>query len=197
MGTMALSLLGPPADLAHAKGSIGFNGESSDNASAPLAEVLIGTLGRKVNLQPGESTIVTFIVSWHFPNLRLGLLGDVGRHYAQKFDSAHAIASYVAANLSRLTEATRLWRDTWYDSTLPYWFLDRTLLNVSTLATSGCYRFANGRFYAWEGGPGCCPGTCTHVWQYAHSMARIFPELERDTRERVDLGICPDPGHAA
>jgi len=193
MGTMALSLLGPPADLAHAKGSIGFNGESSDNASAPLAEVLIGTLGRKVNLQPGESTIVTFIVSWHFPNLRLGLLGDVGRHYAQKFDSAHAIASYVAANLSRLTEATRRWRDTWYDSTLPYWFLDRTFLNISTVATSGCYRFADGRFYAWEGGPGCCPGTCTHVWQYAHSMARLFPELERDTRERVDLGIALTP----
>lgn len=45
-----------------------------------------------------------------------------------------------------------------------------------------------------EGGP--APnylGTCTHVWQYAHSVARIFPELERDTRERVDLGIALVP----
>jgi hypothetical protein len=34
------------------------------------------------------------------------------------------------------------------------------------------------------------------VWQYAHSVSRLFPELERDTRERVDLNIAmhPDTG---
>ena len=29
-----------------------------------------------------------------------------------------------------------------------------------------------------------------HVYQYAHAMSRIFPELERDMRERVDLGFA-------
>jgi hypothetical protein len=28
------------------------------------------------------------------------------------------------------------------------------------------------------------------VWQYAHASARLFPELERDTRQRVDLGLA-------
>jgi uncharacterized protein (DUF608 family) len=28
-----------------------------------------------------------------------------------------------------------------------------------------------------------------HVWQYAQAMGRIFPAIERDTRERVDLGL--------
>jgi hypothetical protein len=28
-----------------------------------------------------------------------------------------------------------------------------------------------------------------HVWQYAQAMGRIFPGIERDTRERVDLGL--------
>jgi uncharacterized protein (DUF608 family) len=195
-GTTALALLGAPPELAIAKGSIGFDGQPSDDASVRLPETLIGALGRTVQLKPGESATVTFIVAWHFPNLHFDKLGEVGRYYGKKFDSAQAVAAYIAKNFRKLADATQLWRDTWYDSTLPYWFLDRTLLNVSTLATSGCYRFADGRFYAWEGGPGCCPGTCTHVWQYAHSMGRVFPELERDTRERVDLGISlhPDTG---
>ena len=192
-GSMALALLGAPAELGIAKGSPGLDGQTSDDASVPLLEKLTGVLGRTVHLQPGETVTMTFIVSWHFPNLTLDKLGAVGRSYSRRFDSARAVAEYLTANFKRLAAGTRLWRDTWYDSTLPYWFLDRTLLNVSTLATSGCYRFADGRFYAWEGGPGCCPGTCTHVWQYAHSMARVFPELERDTRERVDLGLARNP----
>jgi len=192
-GTMALALLGAPAQVGLAKGSVGFEGAPSDNASVPLSEELIGTLGRTVQLKPGESKMVTFVAAWHFPNLTMDRLGKVGCYYAKKFDSAQAVAAYVAANFNKLAATTRLWRDTWYDSTLPYWFLDRTLLNVSTLATSGCFRFANGRFYAYEGGDHCCPGTCTHVWQYAHSMSRIFPELERDTRERVDLGLSLMP----
>ena len=192
-GSMALALLGAPAQIGIANSKIGLEGESSNDASVPLPQPLIGTIGRTIKLNPGESSIVTFVMAWNFQNVNLPALGKSKRYYSNRFENAQAVAAYVATNLQRLESTTRLWRDTWYDSTLPYWFLDREFVNTSTLATGGCYRLADGRFYAFESGSGCCPGTCTHVWQYAHSMARVFPELERDTRERVDLGVGLNP----
>jgi hypothetical protein len=193
-GTMGLALLGDAAGkLSFAEAHAGLDGAFTDgtpgdNASSAFDQKLVGCLGRKLHLPPGQSVSVDYVLTWHFPNLEIDGLGKVGRHYATKVDSAHAVARYIGKEFSRLTSQTTLWRDTWYNSTLPHWFLDRTFLNISILATSTAYRFADGRFYSWEG-VGCCPGTCTHVWHYAHAMARLFPELERLTREHVDLGV--------
>jgi non-lysosomal glucosylceramidase len=194
-GTMALALLGATADHASA------------DETAPFTDKLSGTLDRKLQLAPGESATVTFVLAWHFPNLSLGgwnaphdshngPLAKAGRYYANQFSSAHAVVQYVAAQFDRLAGDTRLWRDTWYDSTLPFWFLDRTFLNTSTLATSTCYRFANGRFYGWEG-VGCCRGNLRPcVSLRARGIARLFPDLERYAREKVDFGLAQQPDGA-
>jgi uncharacterized protein (DUF608 family) len=203
-GSMVLALLdSQPGDLgapavpnpeAPISGALSSGPGTSDSARAPFGQKLIGSVSRKLKLAAGASTKVAFLLTWHFPNLKLERLPP-GRSYATRFDSARAIAKYVADNFHRLSTHTRLWHDTWYDSTLPYWFLDRTFLNTSILATSTCYRLGTGRFYAWEG-VGCCEGTCGHVWQYAHAMARLFPELERQTREHVDFGLALQPDGA-
>ena len=159
-----------------------------------FGQPLIGALGRPFKLAPGESVKVTFLLSWFMPNLKMDRLPP-GRFYATKFNSARAVAAYLAKNLDRLAAQTRLWHDTWYASTLPYWFLDRTFLNTSILATSSCFRFGNGRFYSWEG-VGCCAGTCGHVWHYAQAVGRLFPELERILREQVDFAIAQQPDGA-
>jgi len=172
-----------------AAGSLG-----SAEAKKPFSQKLVGALVRKFKLEPGASAKVTFVLTWFLPNLKLNHLPP-GRFYATKFTSALAVARYVAQNFPRLAGDTRLWHETWYNSTLPYWFLDRTFLNTSILATSTCFRLGNGRFYAWEG-VGCCEGTCGHVWQYAHAVARLFPEFERDTREKVDFGLSLQPDGA-
>ena len=52
-----------------------------------------------------------------------------------------------------------------------------------------CFRIENGDFLGWEGVDndlGCGPGNCTHVWNYAQSVAVLFPELER-TMRRIEL----------
>ena len=153
---------------------------------------LIGAIARTLTLEPGDSAVVTFAITWHFPNLRVRKVRKAsGRYYANRFKSAEDVAVFLAANHERLHSQTRLWRDTWYDGTLPYWFLDRTLANASTLATSTAYRFDNGRFYGWEG-VGNCTGTCTHVWSYEQTMGRLFPELDRALMEQA----CFNPGVA-
>ena len=183
-GSMGLALLGAPAETA------------SGDKSVALSEKLVGEIGRKWKLEAGQSATVTFLVTWFFPNLNH--LPDIpvqGRYYASRFDSALSVARYVATNADRLVAQTLLWRDTWYDSTLPHWFLDRTFLNTSILASSTCHRFEDGRFWAWEG-VGCCAGTCAHVWHYAQAMGRQFPELERILRERTDFGLALMPSGA-
>lgn len=130
-----------------------------------------------------EKRVIPFVVAWHFPNR------ENGQMYANAFKDAADVAAYVLTNLERLRTQTRLWRDTWYDSTLPRWLLDRLHMPVANLATGTCQWWKSGRFWAWEG-VGCCHGTCTHVWNYAHALARLFPELERSVREMQDLGAA-------
>ncbi len=160
----------------------------------------IGGIIDSYHLNPGQETLVDFIISWYTPNVDFYYNGshkdmtvtDADLHYYTKhFDSATSVADYIAKNYQSLKNQTLLWKETWYDSTLPWWFLERTFLNISAIATSSTHRFQSGRYYAWEG-VGCCHGNCTHVYQYAHAVSRIFPELEKDTRERVDLGIGYD-----
>lgn len=176
-GTMGLALLGGSAEI------------SSGEATRPIGEKLTGELGRKLTLAAGQSAVVTFCLTWHFPNLSVRKAREDGRYYTAKYADAAAVAAYVAVNVERLAAGTKLWRDVWYDSTLPYWFLDRTQVNTSILATSTAQRFSSGRFWGWEG-VGCCEGTCAHVWHYAQAMARQFPELERILRERTDFGLA-------
>jgi len=194
-GSMALGILGPGWESEIELPASG-KGKEPDPTQPER-----GSVARSFALEPGDAGEATFVLAWHFPNLwrdKLGFLPDLDerrRHYAERFADVEAVVRHVAAEQERLQAATRAWRDAWYDSSLPHWLLDRTFASASTLATATCLRFDDGRFYGWEGAY-CCAGTCTHVWQYAQAAARLFPALERDQRERVDLGLAfhPDSG---
>ncbi|HEV3411315.1 MAG TPA: GH116 family glycosyl-hydrolase [Puia sp.] len=166
-----------------------------ENLNSPLAAIVT-----RHELSPGGSAKSDFIIAWHMRNVAFAdkdnmkgmTVGDANFHYySTLFDNAEAVAAHISGKYDSLKHQTMLWRQTWFDSTLPWWFLERTFSNISAIATTSTHRFQSGRYYAWEG-VGCCHGSCTHVYQYAHAVSRIFPELERDTRERVDLGIGYD-----
>ena len=89
--------------------------------------------------------------------------------------------------LATLRGRTEQFRQTFYDSTLPYWLLDCVTANAAIIRHIGVvFRIANGDVYGWEGSNGCCEPTCTHVWGYEQSLSRLFPALERDMR-RIDF----------
>jgi non-lysosomal glucosylceramidase len=177
-----------------------FVAEPADDARRPIEDLLVAGVRTTRRIGPGESAVVTFLVAWHFPRtswdpLPLPNADTLRREYARRFADAEAVAAHAAARADELVSGTERWTSTWYDSTLPYWFLDRTMANTSTLATATCYRLVRAddpsaeRFYGWEG-TYCCPGTCQHVWQYAQAVARLFPALERNARETVDFGLA-------
>ncbi len=210
-GSMGLWVLGPEPALLSASLPAGkaadvlFAGDglgSDGQPEKPMDQVLRGAAGRKITLKPGETGAVTFVLAWCMPNLHYGRGAQtsegtyedyakqarawVGNFYATRFADADAVVRHVAADFERLSGQTRLWHRTYYDSTLPWWLLDRVGATTCNLATNTCQWWQNGRFWAWEG-VGCCHGTCGHVWNYAHGLARLFPQLERSVREMQDF----------
>jgi len=202
-GAMSLSVLGAADATARAAVDAAALPQSCFEAGGELGAetplhgpgVVSAVRSAALTLEPGATRIVTFLLAWHFPNpdrAQLSFLTDaktLRRWYAGVYPSAEAVRLSLIEKLDERSAVTRRWRDTWYDSTLPYWFLDRAFATVTTAATATCWRFDNGRFYGWEG-TYCCAGTCTHVWQYAQALARVFPALERTTREMVDFGLA-------
>lgn len=203
-GSMSLSILGATdgtdgtaAGVDDWQASLGDHAGAAQKHDQALTETpATGCVRvRPFTLAPGESRTITFLIAWWFPNPDRNQLGfltgasSLRRWYATRFNGAGDVRTLVMANLDALAGITRRWRDTWYDSTLPHWFLDRTFANLSTAATATCWRFDNGRFYGWEGTYSCA-GTCTHVWQYAQALGRVFPALERSSREQVDFGLA-------
>jgi uncharacterized protein (DUF608 family) len=196
-GEMALALLGVGAGNADTSEQALFDeGQGAKEARKPVggpgSEHLIGGVTKSLRLAPGRAQTVTFMIAWRFPNSGIGIAdAHEGNYYAKRHANMEAVVDYITQEYPRLSRDTKLWHAVWYDSTLPHWFLDRTFANTSILATSTAHRFGTGRFWGWEG-VGCCWGTCTHVWHYAQAVGRIFPELERIVRERVDFGVAFD-----
>jgi non-lysosomal glucosylceramidase len=196
-GSMALAAIGagrgsaqlnpPPEQSVFAAG-----GPAS--ASSPADQPLIGGVAQSLILEPGTSGTMPFVVAWHFANTIESVKGaETGHGYGKRFKDAAEAAQHVSGNFDRLDRTTRLWNATWYDSTLPYWFLERSIIPLGSLASPTCYRFADGRFYTYEGIRSCW-GHPNHVWHYAQAHARLFPELEQDVIERVwyGFGFKPD-----
>jgi len=168
------------------------------NASAQSSEAgstLNGALSVPLKLAPGQERTESFVVTWHFPNVER--FGHEGNHYCEVFDDALDAARYVSADLEPLTARTLLYHRTVYESNLPEEFLD-AMTSQSVIARSPvCWRSTEGYFAGYEGAYGCCPLNCTHVWNYAQTHARLFPELGRNQRVSNFITYLHDDGETS
>jgi non-lysosomal glucosylceramidase len=173
-----------------------------------------GALAVPLTLAAGEEKSVVFLLAWYFPNRYVNwsqpafTISDtktkfwLGTMYANWFANAMEVVQYVRDNFVRLREGTYLWRDTLYDSTLPYTLLDCVSSQASIIRTPSCIWTQDGNLHGFEGccgastghctASGCCPLNCTHVWNYEQSLSRLFPDLER-TMRHTDLEIQQHP----
>lgn len=147
----------------------------------------ISALEQTFSLAPGEVKTVRVLYSWRFPFRHSD---HILHMYSKLWASPMETVKEIAQNYGALREDTLKWVETWYDSTLPHWFLDRTFIPNDCLnANTVELRAAPVEWELMAGeGVNCCGGNCTHVWHYAQGAARLFPDLERNAREHVELG---------
>ena len=170
-----------------AKGCFAALDQAQPNAPTPLGHTVYGAVATTVTVPARGNVEVPFLLTWHYPNKYNASHTWMGCHYATRWPDARAVMRQVAPRFPQMRDRTERFRRTFYDSTLPYWLLDCVTANAAIARHIGVlFRIANGDTYGWEGSNGCCDPTCTHVWGYEQSLARLFPKLERDMR-RIDF----------
>ncbi|MBM3890326.1 MAG: hypothetical protein FJ388_14520, partial [Verrucomicrobia bacterium] len=151
-----------------------------DSGESPAGETFNAALSVPFTLKPGEERTVSFVLAWHFPNVER--FKHEGNFYARRWPDALAVARHVAAHADALWQRTRLYHETLYQSNLPDEFLDAMTSQSVIFRGPTCWWAESGYFAGFEGSYGCCPLNCTHVWNYAQSHARLFPEIGRNLR---------------
>jgi uncharacterized protein (DUF608 family) len=168
----------------------------------------VGTIALKKTIPAGASADYTFVLAWRFPNRTPAWCGwtapkgqehvNIGNHYATRFPGAWDAAEYAARNLETLEARTNAFVLAFRESTLPAVVKDAASANLSTLATTTCFRTADGEFHGFEGVNdhlGCCFGNCTHVWNYETATPHLFPSLARSLR-KASFGYSMDEAGA-
>lgn len=171
-----------------------------------------GSLGVVHRLSPGETREFEFFLTWHVPNRSRAWDGNVGldntrsgevvrNHYARQFADAWSVAEYLSRELPGLEQKTAKFHELIHGSSLPREVIDAATSMIATLRSTTCFRLDDGTdsgtFAGWEGSfdhAGSCEGTCTHVWNYAQTVAFLFPELERNARRTEFLNETGEDG---
>ena len=159
-----------------------------------------GSIAATKTIKPHGKEEFTFLISWYFPNRIKNWSqrkGDCGpdcectlettkNRYASRYQNAWEVAQYFVETREHLEQTSRKFSNALYSSTIPGYVLEAVASNITVLRSNTCFWVKDGTFFGYEGcfdDAGCCSGNCTHVWNYAQTLAYLFPSLERSMRE--------------
>ena len=170
-----------------------------------------GSVYLKFHLLPNEEKTIRLLLAWYTPYSTVCVRADLPEKvnpdpktdcyrpwYASQFSNIQSVASHWTRQVEELRQKTQTFTDSFYDSTLPPEIIEAVAANLSILKSPTVLRQFDGRFWAWEGSKddeGSCPGTCTHVWNYAQALPHLFPALERGVRETEFIASQDERGH--
>ncbi len=178
-----------------------------------------GSILLEAKIPAGETQVFPVAFVWHFPNCDFrsacatpqkepesACCGEDetcesqpvwNPFYSTLWRDASEVAAHVITNFDSLRNRTLGFQKALFSSTLPAAVLDAVSSNLAILKSPTVLRQASGNIWGWEGcfvQSGCCPGTCTHVWNYAQSLPHLFPALERTIREQEFLRSMDEQG---
>jgi len=148
------------------------------------------------SLEPGEEVSVPFYLSWYFPSRVFtpaevfGIeeaQGKVFRNaYADRFNSELDALSRFLDKEKEISAKAEAFARIMKNSSFPDYIIEALNTQVATLTSQLIQVTSDGDVHGFEGvltNDWCCPGTCTHVWNYEQTLASLFPSLERKMRE--------------
>ena len=158
----------------------------NDSAVILIADFEGDDFGDWIAEGPAESTPKTCCSQYYAP------------WYSGRFADLNELTEFWRKNADSLRRDSAIFRDTFYDTTLPGEVIEAVAANLTILKSPTVLRQLDGRLWCFEGCSdnwGCCHGSCTHVWNYAQAIPHLFPDLERTLRE-TEFNECQDErGH--
>ena len=136
-------------------------------------------LNSKIELQPGESKEIKFILTWHFPNHISPITNkNMGHMYANFFKDSKEVNDFMIANFGKHRKAVDEFRSILRDNTLPVKLNQAISAQLSTLICSSWWDARN-LAGIWEGlgTMGMNPATCYE--HGSHLVAALFPEFQK------------------
>lgn len=196
-------------------GTLSLKSRPSEDKEASLefvSPLRTGSLAVKHVLEPNEEREFNFIISWCFPNRLKSWEGHIcpardpkgetiPNYYSIKHPDALSAMRYLYHNFDYLHEASLAYVESLFSSSLSKEVIDAVNGTMTVLRSTTCFRVGEeGKFLCWEGSfekRGSCEGNCTHVWNYAQTLAYLYPSLAADMDRTNFLIETDDKGNMA
>ena len=171
-----------------------------------------GTILLSGKLLPGQSVTYPIVITWYFPNRSMvesykkpcDTCSTFTKnirwqpYYVSQWKNAVEVADYISSNYSSLRAKTVAFQEALYNSSIPNYVIDAIASNLAIIKSPTLLRQKSGNLWGWEGitpDKGVGPGSNIHVYNYAQSIANLFPNLERSLREQELLRSLDENGH--